>query len=159
MPERIRMPNRIRICSFTFSIATHGFHQLSSLPIGKACAKYSLHISMNMKMCVISHLQRNRIQLLVLLLGFVGFFFYFPRRNTSYLDIVTRFCCCCCCSCYWDLVFSFSLEMLESCFTVFSENKEESRYHFRKLYSNLSVVVVKLQEDGGRPLLGNCSTV
>lgn len=58
-------------------------------------------------------------------------------------------------------MFSFSLEMLESCFTVFSENKEESRYRFRKLYSNLSVVVVvvKLQEDGGRPMFGNSSTV
>lgn len=95
----------------------------------------------------------------------VGFlvFFYFPRRSTSYLDTVTRFCCCYwCCSCYWDLVFSFSLEMLESCFTVFSENKEESRYRFRKLHSNLSVIAVvdiKLQEDGGRPLPGNCSTV
>lgn len=135
--------------------------------MGKDCAEYSLRISMNMKMCVTCHLQRNRIQLLVLLLvfwfGFFGFvFFYFPRRNTSYLDIMTRFCCYYwCCSCYWDLVFSFSLEMLESCFTVFSENKEESRYRFRKLYSNLSVVVVvvKLQEDGGRPMFGNSSTV
>lgn len=53
-------------------------------------------------------------------------------------------------------MFSFSLEMLESCFTVFFENKEESRYHFKKLYRNRSVVVVvvvvKLQEDRGRPL-------
>lgn len=63
--------------------------------MGKACTKYSLHISMNMNMCVICHLQRNRIQLLTLLLGW-GFF---PRRSTSYLDIVTRFYCCyCCCS-------------------------------------------------------------